>query len=115
MIVKSIKDYGVYVERIGIDATELTDVNLTGVEEYDYPSANSSDYITSNNIFWSSRPVGPDVWDSFEDLAVADQAWYWSERWQEMESQAAEDLATGNCKSFQTIDDMLTFLDADDE
>lgn len=44
-----------------------------------------------------------------------DQSWFWTTRWQQMEAEADEDLATECFKSFETIDEMVRFLDSEDE
>lgn len=44
----------------------------------------------------------------------AEQAWFWSERWQGMEREAEEDIAAGRVKRFDSIEEMFAELDADD-
>ena len=41
----------------------------------------------------------------------ADQRWFWTERWQEMERQADADIAAGRIAQFDTVDDFLADLD----
>jgi AbrB family looped-hinge helix DNA binding protein len=41
-----------------------------------------------------------------------DQAWFWSERWQEMERRADEEIAKGNVASFEDVDSLLADLDS---
>jgi antitoxin PrlF len=43
----------------------------------------------------------------------ATQAWYWTPAWQAGEREAAEDLAAGRSRVFESSDDFLTSLDED--
>jgi len=43
----------------------------------------------------------------------ADQQWFWSARWQAMEREADEDVATGREKRSDSVDDFLSELDSD--
>lgn len=46
----------------------------------------------------------------------ADQAWFWTDRWQRMEQQAEEDIAAGRVETFDDADAFLVDLqdEADD-
>jgi bifunctional DNA-binding transcriptional regulator/antitoxin component of YhaV-PrlF toxin-antitoxin module len=45
-------------------------------------------------------------------LAVpADQAWFWSERWQRMEREADADIQAGRTEKFDSVDAFLADLD----
>jgi AbrB family looped-hinge helix DNA binding protein len=39
-----------------------------------------------------------------------EQEWFWTERWQEGEKKAEEDLKTGRYKEFNNIDDLIKDL-----
>jgi AbrB family looped-hinge helix DNA binding protein len=41
-----------------------------------------------------------------------DQAYFWTQRWQEGERQAEEDLLAGRVRDFETMDDLLRELDS---
>lgn len=41
----------------------------------------------------------------------ADQAWFWTDRWQQMEHEADEDIAGGRVSSFEDVDAFLDDLD----
>ncbi|MHB1731998.1 MAG: hypothetical protein ACYCU8_00820 [Ferrimicrobium acidiphilum] len=41
-----------------------------------------------------------------------DQAWFWSERWQQMEQEADEDIAAGRVVTSAGIDELLAELDS---
>lgn len=41
----------------------------------------------------------------------ADQAWFWTERWQEMEREVDELVEAGAVDSYDTVDDFLDALD----
>ena len=41
----------------------------------------------------------------------ADQAWFWTERWQQREREADEDVAAGRVSSFDDVDAFLDDLD----
>lgn len=41
----------------------------------------------------------------------ADQRWFWTERWQEMERGADADVAAGRVARSDNVDDFLTELD----
>lgn len=41
----------------------------------------------------------------------ADQAWFWTRRWQAMEREADADFAAGRVHIFANVDDFLTALD----
>jgi len=42
----------------------------------------------------------------------ADQAWFWTERWQEMEREADADIAAGRMVVVEGVDDLIAHLDA---
>jgi AbrB family looped-hinge helix DNA binding protein len=42
----------------------------------------------------------------------SDQAWFWTERWQQMEREADEDIAAGRVVVSEGIDEFLTELDS---
>jgi hypothetical protein len=42
----------------------------------------------------------------------ADQAWFWTERWQKAERQADDDVAAEKVASFESVDDFLADLDS---
>lgn len=41
----------------------------------------------------------------------ADQAWFWTERWQSMEREAQADIAGGRIETFETSQDFLADLE----
>ncbi len=43
-----------------------------------------------------------------------DQAWFWTERWQQMEREADEDIAAGRVKVFDDAESFLEHLDSYD-
>ena len=43
------------------------------------------------------------------------QAYFWSNRWQEGEREAQDDIENGRISRFENIDDALDFLDSDEE
>ena len=50
---------------------------------------------------------------SLRELAVeAKQAYFWTEQWQAMEQAADEAAAQGQSRTFDSMDEMLDFLDA---
>lgn len=42
-----------------------------------------------------------------------DQAWFWTEEWQEKERQADEDIAAGNFCDFESLDALMKELHSD--
>lgn len=42
----------------------------------------------------------------------ADQAWFWTERWQQMEREADEDYAAGRFKTFDDVESFIADLEA---
>jgi hypothetical protein len=44
-----------------------------------------------------------------------DQAWVWTEAWQQRLAEAEADLDEGRYENFETMDDLLADLDSDDE
>ena len=42
----------------------------------------------------------------------ADQAWFWTDRWQAMEREADADIAAGRVTSVDGIDELVALLDA---
>jgi len=42
----------------------------------------------------------------------ADQAWFWTERWQKMELEADEDIVGGRVVATSDVDELLTDLDS---
>ncbi len=40
----------------------------------------------------------------------ADQQWFWTERWQEMEKEAQQDIDNGRVQTFDSADDFLADL-----
>ena len=45
-------------------------------------------------------------------LIPPDQAWFWTERWQQMEHEAQADLASGRVKDFADLSSALENLDS---
>jgi bifunctional DNA-binding transcriptional regulator/antitoxin component of YhaV-PrlF toxin-antitoxin module len=45
----------------------------------------------------------------------ADQAWFWTERWQQMEREADEDIKAGRVRTFDNVEDFLSWLDSPPE
>jgi len=43
----------------------------------------------------------------------ADQAWFWTDRWQEMEREADADVAAGRVATVDGVSDLVKLLDAD--
>jgi antitoxin PrlF len=43
-----------------------------------------------------------------------DQAWFWTERWQQMEREAQAEIDSGDVIEFETIDDAVEFLKSPD-
>jgi AbrB family looped-hinge helix DNA binding protein len=43
------------------------------------------------------------------------QAWFWTERWQQMEREADEDIKAGRVKTFENAQELLDWLNAPDE
>lgn len=41
-----------------------------------------------------------------------DQAWFWTERWQQMEREADEDYAAGRYKTFDDVESFLKHLNS---
>lgn len=41
----------------------------------------------------------------------ADQRWFWTERWQEMEREADADIAAGRVKRFDSVEEFFDDLD----
>lgn len=41
-----------------------------------------------------------------------DQAWYWTEQWQEWEREADEDIAAGRTREFNSVNELIESLDA---
>lgn len=42
----------------------------------------------------------------------ADQAWFWTDRWQAMEREADADIAAGRVSVVEGVDDLIAHLDA---
>lgn len=42
----------------------------------------------------------------------ASQAWFWTERWQQMEREADEDIAAGRYKTFDDVESFIADLEA---
>ena len=45
-------------------------------------------------------------------VVPADQAWFWTERWQAMEREADADIAAGRATIVEGIDELIAHLDA---
>jgi antitoxin MazE len=43
----------------------------------------------------------------------ADQAWFWTDRWQAMEREADADIAAGQVMTVDGVEELVAFLDAD--
>jgi bifunctional DNA-binding transcriptional regulator/antitoxin component of YhaV-PrlF toxin-antitoxin module len=41
----------------------------------------------------------------------ASQAWFWTERWQQMEREADEDIAAGRVATFDNVEDFIADLE----
>ncbi|MHB8462506.1 MAG: hypothetical protein ACYDA1_07665 [Vulcanimicrobiaceae bacterium] len=47
-----------------------------------------------------------------QHLVAADQAWFWSERWQNMERVASAEIDGGRTKRSASVEDLFEELDA---
>lgn len=43
-------------------------------------------------------------------LISDDQAWFWTQEWQQMEKEADEDIKKGKIKTFKSIEDLIADL-----
>ena len=43
-----------------------------------------------------------------------DQTWFWRKEWQAAEREAEDDLRAGRVKAFDTLDELVADLDADE-
>ncbi len=43
-------------------------------------------------------------------VVPADQAWFWTERWQQMEREADEDIAAGRVDTADTLEELIDIL-----
>jgi len=41
----------------------------------------------------------------------AEQAWFWTKKWQEAEGEAEDDLKSGKVKKFKTVEELIEDLD----
>lgn len=44
-------------------------------------------------------------------MVDAEQAWFWSQEWQEAEKEAERDLQTGRVKKYKKVEDLIKDLD----
>ena len=44
-----------------------------------------------------------------------DQAWFWTERWQQLEQQAQADIDAGHVRRYATVDEALADLERDED
>ena len=49
-----------------------------------------------------------------KQLIDKDQTWFWTEAWQAAEREAEDDLRAGQVKEFDTLDELIADLDADE-
>ena len=49
-----------------------------------------------------------------KQLIDKDQTWFWTEEWQAAEREAENDLRAGRVKEFDTLDELIADLDADE-
>ncbi len=50
-----------------------------------------------------------------EKTISPEQAWFWSERWQQMEREAQEDVETGRVHRFSNVEDALAALESEED
>ena len=48
-------------------------------------------------------------------LIEASQAWFWTERWQQMEREAQDDIDHGRVKHFSTVEEAIDYLHGTEE
>lgn len=59
----------------------------------------------------TERPDG--VFELRATLPIpADEAWFWTDRWQAMEREADEDIAAGRVTYFENVDDFIAHLES---
>jgi AbrB family looped-hinge helix DNA binding protein len=46
-----------------------------------------------------------------QEIIDKDQAWFWSERWQKMESEAEQDIRKGRVMSFDSVKELFDDID----
>ncbi|MBM3241458.1 AbrB/MazE/SpoVT family DNA-binding domain-containing protein [Candidatus Poribacteria bacterium] len=70
-----------------------------GLKAGDYFEVNFQDNVI---VLKPCKPMPKDI--------PADEAWYWTEEWQEKEHRARRDIHEGRVKSFDNIDDFIKDL-----
>ena len=45
-----------------------------------------------------------------KELIDKSQAWFWTEKWQEAEREADEDIKAGRMKTFESVEDLIRHL-----
>ena len=50
-----------------------------------------------------------------EKTIDAEQAWFWSERWQKMEREAEEDIRAGHVHRYSNVEDAIEELESGDD
>lgn len=49
-----------------------------------------------------------------KQLIDKDQTWFWTQEWQAAEHEAEDELRAGQVKAFDTLDELIADLDADE-
>jgi len=49
-----------------------------------------------------------------KQLIDKDQTWFWTQEWQAAEREAEDELRAGQVKAFDTLDELISDLDADE-
>ena len=49
-----------------------------------------------------------------KQLIDKDQTWFWTQEWQAAEREAEDELRAGQVKAFDTLDELIADLDADE-
>lgn len=68
--------------------------------------------LDENNIFDVVRREDGVIELRPQVTVDASQAWFWTERWQQMEREADEDFAAGRFETFDDVESFLAALDA---
>jgi len=71
--------------------------------------------LDEGSLFSVSQRVDGAIELRLQESSDPSQWWYWTDRWQQMEREAAEDYAAGRYKQFDNVEDFLADLDAHHE
>jgi antitoxin MazE len=67
--------------------------------------------LSNNTVFDVVRRADGVIELRPQEAGDSSQSWFWTERWQQMEREADEDIAKGRIRTFETVEELIAEME----